>query len=334
MRIFKKDIIDMVCEAVSALLNESQHALDDGLYNLALAVVNRTVGKGIYCNLSISPETLNRFMPERYMSRILGDYSISDMDNLNIKFVDSTEDGTDGSYEYVTNTIYLKKFTNDFGNLNPKQLNAIKKRTVVALSHELSHFIDNNAQNRYVHNVNFDKGSFPEIVKSYLYCFNPSEIQARLNQYDTMLRVYPSLRNKSITGSIKVEKALMINTMKGLIDNLETLEYEGQFKNKQNNPNDITSWIIVYLDYFKRFNDRQRKRYDNPDSEYDSVEYVSYLKHMMPIGDVKPLDKLHFERAKAYFLKDYSNKYSDMLKRAKKIQYKWLSKGEKNSNIQ
>ena len=82
MRIGKKDIIDMVCEAVSVLLNESQHALDDGLYNLAVAVVSRTVGKGIYRNLSISPETLNRFMPERYMSRILGDYNLSDMDNL------------------------------------------------------------------------------------------------------------------------------------------------------------------------------------------------------------------------------------------------------------
>lgn len=321
-----KDIENMITECVGTILNESQHVLDDGVYNLSIEILKFAFANREYHDVEVDWEDIERYLPKRYLNKMRGDNMFTKRGTLHVVFNGGEMSGNDGQYEFLTNTIYLRKLVPDLSKLNQMQFKKVVAKTLIALSHEMSHFIDNNMQKRLTHNPQWDENHFPNVVSKCLYYFSPTEIQARLNQYNASLRLYPKMRMEDITttGQSMTEKTLGLNEMESLIFIIENLNYNDEMVNNTHSDNPMTSWIIVYLDYMKRFNDLQRKRYSDENTKYTSYEYVRYLKEKIPIEEIKPLDRLHFERAKQYFLKDYKKKYKKMYHKAQKIHDKWL----------
>jgi len=321
------DIENMIKECVGAVLNESQHVLDKGIYDLSIKILKFALADREYHDIEVDKEDIEAYIPKKYLDKMYGDNMFTKRGTLHIIFNDDDMSGSDGQYEFLTNTIYLRKIVKNLKQLDIKQFKSVVRKTLVALYHEMSHFIDNNMQRRLTHIPQWHENHFPNVVLKCLYYFSPTEIQARLNQYDVSLRLYPKMRKEEITtsGQSMTETTLGLNEMESLIFIIENLNYNDEMENDIHSNNPITAWIIVYLDYMKRFNDLQRKRYSDENTKYTSYEYIRYLKEKMPIDEIKPLDKLHFERAKQYFLKDYKKKYKNMYHKALKIHNKWLS---------
>lgn len=314
IKINKNDITEIVSKCVGIIINESRHALDVGVEMLISDIVNMTIGNKKYSNLRITPQRLEQYLPKRYFEKMFGiGYNLEDIDPLYIKFVDTLNSNEEGYYDYWRNIIFLKKYTDDLSDLDEKSIERIKKQTEITLSHEFSHFIDNNAQNRLTHQPEWsydEKKNIPQIVFDFIYYFNPTEIQARLNQYNTMLRLYPSVRKNFNSG----ESALRLNKMKMLLGQLLKLQYD--------NGGESTK-IMSYLSYFTKFIDMQRQRYMNNDETYSSLEYVSYLKQSMPVVDVKMITGKEFNKVKNTLYHTYKRRYEKMLKKAMKKQKDW-----------
>lgn len=326
INITRKDIEKMITECVGAILNESQHVLDDGIYNLSVEILKFALANREYNDVEVDREDIERYLPKRYLDRMQGDNMFTKRGTLHIIFKDNDMSGSDGLYEFLTNTIYLRKIVPDLSKLDQTQFKKVVRKMLVALFHEMSHFVDNNMQKRAIHTPQWEKNPFPVVVSKCLYYFDPTEIQARLNQYNISLKLYPKMRNEDITttGQSMTERTLGLNEMESLIFIIENLNYNDEMVNNTHSDNPMTSWIIVYLDYMKRFAGMQRRRYSDKNSQYKSYEYVRYLKEKMPVENVKPLDRLHFDRAKEYFLNDYRKKYKKMYHKAQKIHAKWL----------
>lgn len=316
IRINKDDITEIVSKCVWAIINESRHALDVGVERLITDIVNMTIGNRKYSNLRITPKRLEQYLPKKYFEKMFGiGYSLEDIDPLYIKFVDTLDSNEEGYYDYWRNIIYLKKHIDDLSYLDEKSIESLKRQTEVTLSHEFSHFIDNNAQNRLTHQPEWsddEKKSIPPIVFDFIYYFNPTEIQARLNQYNTVLRLYPSVRQSVDDG----ESTLSLNKMKSLLQLLGSLQYD--------NGGELTK-IITYLSYLTKFIDMQRKRYIKNDNSHNALEYVSHLKKTIPIANVELVDNKEFNNVRNSLYHTYRRRYIKMSEKANKIQKDWLN---------
>lgn len=189
--------IDEILE--ESTINETHGVNDSGINTLARKISNKFIS--------------NNGEKFRVTKKALKNHNIyfdSDFD-LTIEPIDESEERL-GYYNLFMNTL----------GINKKLLNN-KKRLLLTVSHELSHYIDNNMRTKKSTRSNFNDKFLTyeeKFANSVAYAFRDTEMQARLNEYYMLIKNNKLFRSNLMDGDI----VLHISDMEKIINKLKKLE--------------------------------------------------------------------------------------------------------------